>query len=294
MLLISKKMRAFMLVARLKSISDAAKALSLTVSPVSRLISELEIGYKKKLFIRQGNRISLSKDGTALYNQIEKIYDKLYEIEMQFKRINVNNVNIINHDWGKDAFTLKYQYNALGFNKKVRFNFVSSSETFKDNNIYLTSDEVTAHSHVSIIFKEIDSLVLYANDKFDITSSPTILFLFPDQVHTQPVKEYLEKIHKQYKITKTIILSSEMGSFEMVKNGHGIGITMRSYLESSVWGANKFRILDTGTTIDYFFYIPKNPDEPYLAKALQELMKPYATHIQPHPEQVGQSLSPHG
>lgn len=277
MVLISKKMRAFMLVAKLHSISEAAKVLSLTVSPVSRLISDFEAACRKKLFVRHGNRILLNKDGMQLYNQLEELYTRLDDIEIEFKRGIKRNVDVIYHDWGKDYFILQYQKKYYTSKKYHDYDFVSintlDGESLKNDVIYFLSSNVPTEHHEKILFKRADAFSLYFNEKFSLCDSMNTLFVFKDQLELPLLKANLDKIKKTHNLKKIVSLNSEMSCCEMVSHGHGVGLTMQSNLHTAVWSAHPFKHIKTDILLDFFVYVPKFIDPKPLKYILQEILE---------------------
>lgn len=73
----------FLAVARERSISAAAQSLHLTQPTLSRQIMELEEELGKKLLIRGGRRITLTKDGALLQKRAEEILDLVARTEQE-------------------------------------------------------------------------------------------------------------------------------------------------------------------------------------------------------------------
>lgn len=66
-------LRVFLAVARTCSFTKAAQSLNITQPAVTHQIRNLEEMFKAKLFLRQGNRITLTKAGTILYRYADEI-----------------------------------------------------------------------------------------------------------------------------------------------------------------------------------------------------------------------------
>jgi len=274
MILISKKMHAFMLVAKFSSISEAAKALSLTVSPVSRLISEFESACKKKLFTRQGNRIALNADGDELYHQLDELYTQLNDIEFKLKKTKIINPIVIHHDWGKNFISIK---NITGnILKKQEFVFQSIHQTdgitLGGENIYILSKDVPTDLHEKLAFRDTDRIMLYSSNDFNQKKHVNTLILFNDQLNFYPIKSHLERLRKAYKFNDLLVVSSEFNALDMVKNGYGLGITIQSNLHKSFWSVNDFHSIDVGIAVDSFIYLPKHLSTLQMKKELNGIL----------------------
>lgn len=75
------RLRTFVLSADLGSVSSAAKKLYLTQSAVSQQIKQLEIFYKEKLLIRNGNTMILTPAGQRVYHAAKELLAKSKEVE---------------------------------------------------------------------------------------------------------------------------------------------------------------------------------------------------------------------
>lgn len=64
-------LRAFEVAARSGSFVQAGRELGVTAAAVSQQVRALEAAYGKQLFLRQGNRITLSDSGRAIYPRLE-------------------------------------------------------------------------------------------------------------------------------------------------------------------------------------------------------------------------------
>lgn len=70
-------LRSFEAAVRLGSFKAAAEDLSLTQSAISHQISSLETHFRAKLFVRQGNKVVLTKDGAIYGASILKAFSEL-------------------------------------------------------------------------------------------------------------------------------------------------------------------------------------------------------------------------
>lgn len=85
MLLTSKNMRYFMVLATERSFSSAAKKLNITTSPLNKKIAQLEHLVGFSLFERSPHGVMLNAKGRQLYQQITPIYQKLIDVEKELK-----------------------------------------------------------------------------------------------------------------------------------------------------------------------------------------------------------------
>lgn len=70
-------MRTFEVAARLASFVAAAKELGVSAAAVSQQVRHLEDYFGKKLFVRSGNRLSLTDAGLAIYPQTSRALDDI-------------------------------------------------------------------------------------------------------------------------------------------------------------------------------------------------------------------------
>ncbi|ALB52775.1 LysR family transcriptional regulator [Cronobacter sakazakii] len=83
-LLISKKLKYFIVCFEAKCINSAAEQLCVTRSPLARVIYEMEEKMGGKLFIRKYNYLEPTELAITLYEKIKPVYDLLYSIENDF------------------------------------------------------------------------------------------------------------------------------------------------------------------------------------------------------------------
>ena len=76
---------AFERIVRLGSFHAAAKQLGLTQPGISQRIRELEDALGVKLFIRNGRRVSISADGTALMVYADQLLRTTNELSLRLR-----------------------------------------------------------------------------------------------------------------------------------------------------------------------------------------------------------------
>ncbi|MFJ3486030.1 LysR family transcriptional regulator [Pseudomonas sp. NPDC090202] len=79
--MLSAELKSFHMVARLGSITQAAKKLGLSQPTVTTQIRNLEAQYGVELFYRGGRRLTLSEDGARLLPMVQKLLQQEADIE---------------------------------------------------------------------------------------------------------------------------------------------------------------------------------------------------------------------
>ena len=85
--MLSSELKAFYMVARLGSITLAAKKLGLSQPTVTTQIRNLESQYAVELFYRGGRRLTLSDDGTRLLPMVKALLQQEADIELSLIHI---------------------------------------------------------------------------------------------------------------------------------------------------------------------------------------------------------------
>ena len=80
-------LRAFEVAARTGSFSNAAREMGVSSAAISQQVKLLEEFWGKTLFIRQGNRISLTDAGQSAYPQLGQSIAQLGELSDQMRRV---------------------------------------------------------------------------------------------------------------------------------------------------------------------------------------------------------------
>lgn len=83
-LLMSKKLKYFIVAFETRCINSAAEQLCVTRSPLTRVLYELEEKAGGELFIRKYNQLQPTNLALSLYQKIKPVYDLLCGIEMEF------------------------------------------------------------------------------------------------------------------------------------------------------------------------------------------------------------------
>lgn len=272
MTFISKRVRAFFLVAEHSSVSEAARILSLTVSPVSRLITDMEIYYNRKLFKRQGNKISLTPEGEKLYHQLKEPYSTLERIEKNLKEGETRNVDNIFYNWGTENLVLQlHEKNILsvgnGVQKFFRIEDYSIS-ALEVNSCYVLSRDIPSELHDTFIWHKKDHLNLYLNREISDHIATLPLILHSNQESHSAISCNCKNLQSKYGFKNTITIENEYFVYEMVKKGLGIGIDSSYNTQLYLNGNNNIIFNDTNIPLPIFIKIPKNECGAILMKSL--------------------------
>ena len=79
--MLSAELKAFFMVARLGSITQAAKKLGLSQPTVTTQIRNLESQYGVELFYRGGRRLTVSDEGARLLPMVKALLQQLYSVK---------------------------------------------------------------------------------------------------------------------------------------------------------------------------------------------------------------------
>lgn len=275
MTLISKKMRAFVLVARYSSISEAAKALSLTVSPVSRLISELEAFCNRKLFERRGNKIFLTPDGERLYDELGGIYSRLHDVEMELKNNGRKKNNAIYFEWGKDGYVCQINEFYLKAKKATEYEFIKMTvnNTLSDSaGVYFTSEFTDSDYHIAYNVKEVDTLCLFHNRSFDFGDDEKKLILHKEQAGYNFIRSNMDYLREKYGFHRVVTVNNELISCEMIQNGYGFGLVTKSNFKITVWKLMDVVVHETSVRIPFYVMVPKGNTHKKVVENLRMMM----------------------
>jgi DNA-binding transcriptional LysR family regulator len=83
--MLSAELKAFYMVARLGSITQAAKKLGLSQPTVTTQIRSLEGQYAVELFYRGGRRLVLSEEGLRLLPMVKALLQQEADIEFELR-----------------------------------------------------------------------------------------------------------------------------------------------------------------------------------------------------------------
>lgn len=225
-------MRAFVLTARFQSITKAAEAMSLTVSPVSRLVSELETYYGRKLFQRDSNRITLTDYGRDLYNKINQIYKNLEVVESEIKGVNTKKIQKIYYGWenegrARNIYTLSISDIEYEYYELKRLQYIDPHKIDIDG-IYLLSDYFPSDFHDIYTLDKIDTIEIFHRLDLNDNKKRPSLITYADQMASNMFRNQLNKIKSYLPFEKIIEVHNEFLAHEVILNGCGFGVRVQN------------------------------------------------------------------
>lgn len=279
--LMSKKMKAFILVARYGSISEAARNLSLTVSPVSRLISELEEHCGEKLFLRKNNRIEITAFGEHLFSELDNLYDRLSEVESRLRNNTIQKSMKVYYDWGKDYYMSKIQEKKIQSRSMARLELFHMHDRNGDHpspsSAYFVSEQFSTSFHDTYMLNTSDSLVLYHHRDYNFSRTDKILFLYRDQFSNRALRPNLMSIMERFGITKIVDVNSETSTYDLIRKGYGLGLTINSFWSETLMRISDVTTVDTNINAPAFLMLPKTLTEKKLLMQFSEILGEFKT-----------------
>ncbi|MEG6258828.1 LysR family transcriptional regulator [Enterobacter bugandensis] len=261
MSLISKKMRAFVLTAYFQSITKAAEAMSLTVSPVSRLVSELEIYYGKKLFHRDSNKLTLTEDGRDLYSKINHIYKNLELVESETKGINIKKRQMIYYEWESEGragniYTLSISNAEYERYELKRIKYIDPQE-IDNEGIYLLSEDFSSDAHDIYTLDKTDKIEIFHHIDTNNIKNNSSLITYTDQIGSNLFKSKLNKIKAHFPFDKIVEVNNEALANEVILNRYGFGIRVQNTSILNSLMDNHLSVLKIDISIPFHIAIPK-------------------------------------
>ncbi|MEH3828166.1 LysR family transcriptional regulator [Enterobacter roggenkampii] len=247
MSLISKQLRAFMAVVNYGSISTAAFKLSLTASPVCRMISELENYYNVTLFNRNGRGLTPTEEGRKLYKSLLPIYNEINDIENSYRKHKKNDFStiVIYYDWGNEPVIKKIQSIAINLFPEqsfelMPFDTLNLTQGEEKNAIYLISgnkDNERDFVHLKMIP---DKLKLVRSGMLRNNKSNINLILCTRQRVNRNIMRYVETLTSEGLYESVKYVGSSEIMHEMILDGQGVGIVPERYSQLSTWSEAYF------------------------------------------------------
>lgn len=262
--LLSKKLRAFMTVAECGSVRDASHVLSLTVSPVSRLLNEFEHFYRQKLFVRNGKGLALTPQGQMLHKELAPLYNEMVKIERRIRHLDKRHKEItIYYDWGKDheIYSLqKLLYSKLNYHqvtlRNIDLNDYEEGERLCSERIYLLSREhyATGYRLFDKISRQNLCLVSLAHQSDDNKT----LVVCDEQMTNPVICQAVSKLKTSGTVNQVINLNSFSLMKEMLLNDGAVSIVPGNYCHLKTWQDFHFQSLDdvVGLSFDTLIYLP--------------------------------------
>lgn len=239
-----------MTVAECGSIRDASHILSLTVSPVSRLLNEFEYFYRQKLFVRNGKGLELTAQGEMLHRELAPLYNELVKIERRIRQQDMKKKEIIiYYDWGKDHEILRLQkmlYERLNYNQVTLRNIDISDYEENDKSpqerLYVLSREHYATGYK--LYEKIPrkKLCLVSSAK-DFHKNEKLVIC--DEQMTNPIIcQAVGKLKISGLIKGVVNINSFSLMKEMLLYDGAVGLVPGDYQELKTWQALHFLSID--------------------------------------------------
>lgn len=270
MALISKKLRVFMSVVKCGSLSNAALELSLTVSPVCRMINEFENYYDKKLFNRNGKGLSLTEEGEKIYNILNPIYTELQKIENSIhprKKKSPTEFSIY-YDWSNEPIVKVLQsfiFNKGSINSFVFYNIDTRADRFvsdeMNNSIYIISRDFFFKNHKRYNKNYHDRLCLVASKEYQYEQVNDNLIICDDQLYNQAINKEITRLKINNQIKEVIKVGSSEAMREMILDGFGIGVFPSKFSQLKSWAGTQLYPLPMDEVVKFDSYIYYAMDE---------------------------------
>jgi DNA-binding transcriptional LysR family regulator len=241
--------RVFYVVANSDSITEASKKLCISQPAVTKTIQNLEKQLDGKLFIRNKNGIKLTEEGKIFYNCIRPAIEQIYNAENEFTnlaKLDAGNVKI-----GTSNTILKYFL--MDYLKEYSSKFphinISIEESYTPSLINMVKNGTIdlAIIYASDNDNKLDGLKVYnlkklnycliGNEKYKKYSKQKVSF---DDIKQEnlilnninPIQTNLLGIDNNYKAH--INLASHSLVYEFAKNGFGIGVAIKEFVQQEL------------------------------------------------------------
>lgn len=266
MSLISKQLRAFMTVAESGSIRNASTKLSLTVSPVSRMITDFESYYKQKLFIRKGNGVELTQEGRKLHQTLYPLYIELSQIEDDMRNVNASGRKLnIYHDWGKDwlIYNLLQRIDKEQAYRKITINNLEMCSNVirqREDSVYLLSREYFLNGCQLLEKLSGPRMVLVTGRNACSFGKDKTLVISEEQLLNPVISDYVNRMRIEGDVKVVRALCNDNLVRQLIHDGKGFGLLPEDYENMSSWKDFIFTPLDSKykASLNTFIYVPIN------------------------------------
>jgi len=163
----------FFYVATYESVTTASEKLGVTQGAVSRQIKKLENSLNTILFIRKGNVIELTNEGTFLLNCCQNIFQDIDEclIKLNKRESNIKELIVL----CEPTLCLKWLIPRINkFNSSFKIKLITDEKTIEYNNIdlFIKRNDFNKKDHIHY-FKLADEMVFFV--KVPIYNGNTVL-----------------------------------------------------------------------------------------------------------------------
>lgn len=241
--------RVFYVVANSKTITEASKKLCISQPAVTKTIQNLENQLNGNLFTRNKNGIRLTEDGKTFYNCIRPAIEQIYNAEKAFT--NISKLDIGNINIGTSNTILKYflMEHLKEYSLKFPHISISIEESYTPSLInmvkngtldlaiiYASDDDYKLEGLKVYNLKKLN-YCLIGNEKYKKYSKEKVSF--NDIKHENlilntlnPIQTNLLENKEDYKAH--INLASHSLVYEFVKNGFGIGVAIKEFIQKDL------------------------------------------------------------
>lgn len=244
--------RVFYIVAKVKSISSAAKELYISQPAVSRSVKQLEEKLGKQLFLRTPRGMQLTHEGELLFKYIEQAYNLISIAENKFIELQ----HIVDGEVRVGVSTTVFTSYLLPFIKVFHDNYPNVKINIKNKSTYEIVDllknneldfgivDLPIETCEQFIVKEMwtvqDCFVCNEKYKFllekpiplkELENYPILL-----REKNRNTRMYIDKVFQHYgvNIVPELEMTGHHAMIEFVKMGFGIGCVVRNFIEDEL------------------------------------------------------------
>lgn len=228
-----------MAVAECGSIKCAADSLSLTPSPVSRLISELEDLCSTKLFERNRDGLKLTKTGKELHHQIWPHYTELVLLEKEFRKKSFSHDKIhIYFSWATEGevLTLFNLLQEIGVSKNV---ILSEQNHSVPHERQIEFDGKIFISEEKMVERKLNLAACFKHEGFSIVKQRNIksndFLVSHKQMSNKPFREFISKIKSSQCDYNFFDIESHSLFKDMILQGVGAGVMPTIFNKMPLW-----------------------------------------------------------
>ena len=250
--------RIFYVVAQCHSITEAAQKLSISQPAITKSIKSLENQLSGTLFTRSKQGINLTEEGKCFYNYIRPAIDQIYTAENQFtniKRLDIGDISIGTSNTILRYFLMPYLKEYSSLYPKIN---ISIEESYTPDLINMVKNGAI---DIAVIYAaendhKLDGLkvcnlkqlhyCLIGNEKYKDLANKPVDFknINPENLimnNINPIQPNLLN-DKKGKKHAHVNLASHSLVYEFVKEGFGIGVAIREFIEEDLNNGKLYEI----------------------------------------------------
>lgn len=210
-LLMSKKLKYFMVCFEAKCINHAAEQLCITRTPLARVLHELEERAGGRLFERKYNKLEPTDLAQSLYEKVRPVYDLLSSIEVEFNLISGQSPLEMICDISVPHII--YQY--------LVFNLKNLKPSLNCRRAFITPSEIPSIIlNPNIIIYSFRGIVLPDNFHHYEVSNESLYLLIPDNISESGLLDFEKMKNVKLFIRKDIVTSELKGIIAQSLRSH--------------------------------------------------------------------------